>query len=145
MPATTIDTITYHARPLAIVREWELCKQFFRSFSSMWFSKRYWSYKRYRRIRDLPIWKHTRKNSSLMNFLRPWRFLNYKKIGPSGRIFFPLLYLRDFFATIAARIPRQLGAKIKIQICWRGCTTNKRAGAKLRAGFNWKVRCSNQE
>lgn len=32
IPATTIDTITYHARPLGYIREWELCKQFFDVF-----------------------------------------------------------------------------------------------------------------
>ena len=61
MPATTIDTITYHARPLGYVREWELCKQFFEAFPEYDFPKRYDPYKRYRRIKDLPKFKAYKK------------------------------------------------------------------------------------
>ena len=52
--AITIDTITYHARPLGYIREWELCKQFFDVFPEFDFPKRYDPYKRYRKIKDLP-------------------------------------------------------------------------------------------
>lgn len=61
IPTTTIDTITYHARPLGYVREWELCKQFFEDFPEFDFSKRYDPYKRYRRIKDLPEFKAYKK------------------------------------------------------------------------------------
>jgi len=49
IPTTTIDTITYHAKPLGYIREWNLCKQFFEDFPEFDFSKRYDPYKRYRR------------------------------------------------------------------------------------------------
>lgn len=71
IPATTIDTITYHARPLGYIREWELCKQFFDVFPEFDFPKRYDPYKRYRKIKDLPNFKPTRKNNSLMNSHKP--------------------------------------------------------------------------
>ena len=61
IPTTTIDTITYHARPLGYIREWNLCKQFFEDFPEFDFSKRYDPYKRYRRIKDLPEFKAYKK------------------------------------------------------------------------------------
>ena len=68
MPATTIDTITYHARPLGYVREWELCKQFFEVFPEYDFPKRYDPYKRYRRIKDLPEFKAYKKKQLAHRF-----------------------------------------------------------------------------
>ena len=68
MPATTIDNITYHARPLGYVREWELCKQFFEAFPEYDFSKRYDPYKRYRRIKDLPEFKAYKKKKLAHEF-----------------------------------------------------------------------------
>ena len=53
--------ITYHARPLGYIREWNLCKQFFEDFPEFDFSKRYDPYKRYRRIKDLPEFKAYKK------------------------------------------------------------------------------------
>ena len=42
---------------------------------------------------------------------------------------------RKFFATRAARTPPAIGARMKIQTCWRAAPPTKTAGAKLRAGF----------
>lgn len=61
IPTTTIDSITYHSRPLGYIREWNLCKQFFEDFPEFDFSKRYDPYKRYRRIKDLPEFKAYKK------------------------------------------------------------------------------------
>ena len=68
MPATTIDNITYHARPLGYVREWELCKQFFDAFPEYDFPKRYDPYKRYRRIKELPEFKAYKKKQLAHEF-----------------------------------------------------------------------------
>ena len=105
MPATTIDTITYHARPLSYVREWELCKQFFEAFPEYDFPKRYDPYKRYRRIKDLPEFKAYKKKQLTHEFFDD---LNYKKIGPSGTNFFTLLYPRDFLQRLQPEHHRQL-------------------------------------
>ena len=42
---------------------------------------------------------------------------------------------RKFLATRAARTPPTIGARMKIQTCWRAAPPTKTAGAKLRAGF----------
>lgn len=63
-----IDNITYHARPLGYVREWELCKQFFEAFPEYDFPKRYDPYKRYRRIKDLPEFKAYKKKQLAHEF-----------------------------------------------------------------------------
>lgn len=68
MPATTIDTITYHARPLGYIREWELCKQFFDVFPEFDFPKRYDPYKRYRKIKDLPEFQAYKKKQLAHEF-----------------------------------------------------------------------------
>ena len=68
IPATTIDTITYHARPLGYIREWELCKQFFDVFPEFDFSKRYDPYKRYRKIKDLPEFQAYKKKQLAHEF-----------------------------------------------------------------------------
>lgn len=68
IPATTIETITYHARPLGYIREWELCKQFFDVFPEFDFSKRYDPYKRYRKIKDLPEFQAYKKKQLAHEF-----------------------------------------------------------------------------
>lgn len=68
MPATTIDTITYHARPLGYIREWELCKHFFEVFPEFDFPKRYDPYKRYRKIKDLPEFQAYKKKQLAHEF-----------------------------------------------------------------------------
>ena len=68
IPATTIDTITYHARPLGYIREWELCKQFFDVFPEFDFPKRYDPYKRYRKIKDLPEFQAYKKKQLAHEF-----------------------------------------------------------------------------
>lgn len=68
MPATTIDTITYHARPLGYIREWELCKQFFDVFPEFDFPKRYDPYKHYRKIKDLPEFQAYKKKQLAHEF-----------------------------------------------------------------------------
>ena len=64
----TIDNITYHARPLGYVREWELCKQFFEDFPQFDFPKRYDPYKRYRKIKDLPEFQAYKKKQLAHEF-----------------------------------------------------------------------------
>ena len=64
----TIDKITYHARPLGYVREWELCKQFFEDFPQFDFPKRYDPYKRYRKIKDLPEFQAYKKKQLAHEF-----------------------------------------------------------------------------
>jgi putative phosphoesterase len=66
--AITIDTITYHARPLGYIREWELCKQFFDVFPEFDFPKRYDPYKRYRKIKDLPEFQAYKKKQLAHEF-----------------------------------------------------------------------------
>ena len=68
IPATTIDTITYHARPLGYIREWELCKQFFDVFPEFDFPKRYDPYKRYRKIKNLPEFQAYKKKQLAHEF-----------------------------------------------------------------------------
>ena len=68
IPATTIDTITYHAQPLGYIREWELCKQFFDVFPEFDFPKRYDPYKRYRKIKDLPEFQAYKKKQLAHEF-----------------------------------------------------------------------------
>ena len=68
IPATTIDTITYHARPLGYIREWELCKQFFDVFPEFDFPKRYDPYKRYRKIKNLPKFQAYKKKQLAHEF-----------------------------------------------------------------------------
>ena len=68
IPATTIDTITYHARPLGYIREWELCKQFFDVFPEFDFPKRYDPYKSYRKIKDLPEFQAYKKKQLAHEF-----------------------------------------------------------------------------
>ena len=64
----TIDNITYHARPLGYIREWELCKQFFEDFPQFDFPKRYDPYKRYRKIKDLPEFQAYKKEQLAHEF-----------------------------------------------------------------------------
>lgn len=64
----TIDNITYHARPLGYIREWELCKQFFEDFPQFDFPKRYDPYKRYRKIKDLPEFQVYKKEQLAHEF-----------------------------------------------------------------------------
>ena len=66
--AITIDTITYHARPLGYIRELELCKQFFDVFPEFDFPKRYDPYKRYRKIKDLPEFQAYKKKQLAHEF-----------------------------------------------------------------------------
>lgn len=66
--AITIDTITYHARPLGYIRECELCKQFFDVFPEFDFPKRYDPYKRYRKIKDLPEFQAYKKKQLAHEF-----------------------------------------------------------------------------
>ena len=66
--AITIDTITYHARPLGYIREWELCKQFFDVFPEFDFPKRYDPYKRYRKIKNLPEFQAYKKKQLAHEF-----------------------------------------------------------------------------
>ena len=66
--AITIDTITYHARPLGYIREWELCKQFFDVFPEFDFPKRYDPYKRYRKIKDHPEFQAYKKKQLAHEF-----------------------------------------------------------------------------
>lgn len=68
IPATTIDTITYHARPLGYIREWELCKHFFDVFPEFDFPKRYDPYKRYRKIKNLPEFQAYKKKQLAHEF-----------------------------------------------------------------------------
>lgn len=68
IPATTIDTITYHARPLGYIREWELCKQFFDVFPEFDFPKRYDPYKRYRKIKNLSEFQAYKKKQLAHEF-----------------------------------------------------------------------------
>lgn len=68
IPATTIDTITYHARPLGYIREWELCKQFLDVFPEFDFPKRYDPYKRYRKIKNLPEFQAYKKKQLAHEF-----------------------------------------------------------------------------
>lgn len=68
IPATTIDTITYHARPLGYIREWDLCKQFFDVFPEFDFPKRYDPYKRYRKIKNLPEFQAYKKKQLAHEF-----------------------------------------------------------------------------
>ena len=64
----TIDNITYHARPLGYIREWELCKQFFEDFPQFDFPKLYDPYKRYRKIKDLPEFQAYKKEQLAHEF-----------------------------------------------------------------------------
>ncbi|KXT77072.1 hypothetical protein STRDD10_00152 [Streptococcus sp. DD10] len=49
-----VEGIRYHARPLGYVREWELCKDFLKTFPSYRFKEDYHPYKRYRKIQHVP-------------------------------------------------------------------------------------------